>query len=110
MAGGASFFALAFYALRTLDTAARSKKGGSLSTTLPMARSWIRFEVSNRNSEQSRVDLTGIFIFSGQLFLTAASMVVTWSSARSLQLKQGLPLVNQVSGWGILSTPSSVQA
>ncbi|RPB28672.1 PigN-domain-containing protein [Terfezia boudieri ATCC MYA-4762] len=37
-----------------------------------------------------------------QVGLIALSMVVTQSSVRSLQAKQGLPLGNQVVGWGLL--------
>jgi Phosphatidylinositolglycan class N (PIG-N) len=34
-----------------------------------------------------------------QSLLTALSILVTWASMRSLQLKLGLPLLNQVAGW-----------
>ncbi|ORY72728.1 Phosphatidylinositolglycan class N-domain-containing protein [Leucosporidium creatinivorum] len=80
MAGGASFLALAWYALRLLGKNDFPAPGQTGLSTLAKARLAILAEI----------------------ILTIACMVVTASSARSLQLKQGLPLVNQVSGWLIL--------
>lgn len=44
-----------------------------------------------------------------QIGLTLLSMVVTRSSALSLQAKQGLPRGNQIVGWVVLGKPPTMR-
>ncbi|KAK8929880.1 GPI ethanolamine phosphate transferase 1 [Metarhizium anisopliae] len=53
----------------------------------------------NKTNKNIQRTLTGI-----QVGLILLSMLVTRSSALSLQAKRGLPVGNQVLGWAILST------
>ncbi|KAF8076905.1 Phosphatidylinositolglycan class N-domain-containing protein [Lyophyllum atratum] len=55
-------------------------------------------------TSESRKSLT--ILFSIQAALIVIMMAITGSSVRSLQAKQGLPLMNQVSGWITLAVAS----
>ncbi|KAG6873897.1 hypothetical protein C0995_009676 [Termitomyces sp. Mi166 len=61
---------------------------------------WVLNEAERVKGKQSRQALTALFII--QVTLIVAIMIITASSVRSLQAKQGLPLPNQVLGWIVL--------
>ncbi len=59
------------------------------------------FTWSEKPSQRNHVSRTLVGI---QIGLTLLSMVITRSSALSLQAKQGLPRGNQIMGWVVLGT------
>ncbi|KAG6841305.1 hypothetical protein C0991_012475 [Blastosporella zonata] len=61
------------------------------------AASWVLEDVESHKGKASRQMLTTVFTI--QAILIVAIMAITSSSVRSLQSKQGLPVVNQVLGW-----------
>ncbi|RDB20194.1 GPI ethanolamine phosphate transferase 1 [Hypsizygus marmoreus] len=70
------------------------------------AASYVLGTVESEKSVKGRRALTTLFSCQG--FLILIMMGITASSVRSLQAKQGLPLVNQVSGWIVLVVASAL--
>ena len=62
----------------------------------------------NDENKTSSLEHSSKCIIGVQVGLILLAMVVTSSSASSLQAKQGLPLGNQVTGWMILSKSLSL--
>ncbi|GLB34289.1 putative phosphatidylinositolglycan class N (PIG-N) [Lyophyllum shimeji] len=61
---------------------------------------WILKDAEHSRGEDGRRSLTLLFIM--QSSFVVIMMAITASSVRSLQAKQGLPVLNQASGWIIL--------
>ncbi|KAL8286582.1 hypothetical protein RQP46_004599 [Phenoliferia psychrophenolica] len=87
------------------------EKGESLPVVMAGGVSFIVLAYSALARTQSSATLARTTtLVQAELLLTLGSMVVTWSSARGLQLKQGLPLLNQLAGWAILVSSTLIPA
>ncbi|KAG5727447.1 GPI ethanolamine phosphate transferase 1 [Termitomyces sp. T112] len=62
---------------------------------------WVLHEVERLKGKKSRQALTALFLIQATLVVT--TMIITASSVKGLQAKQGLPLPNRVLGWTVLA-------